>query len=281
MTHLIIGIHGLSNKPPAAALAEGWEQAIREGLKRNMDVHPTSLNFHSVYWADVMYDEPIENNPEPYHEAPGDGPLPIYEDSWRDVLRARAKDIGGSALDATKRWFGIDAVADEILEHKLEDLSRYYNEEDVRAELRGRLKNRLRRRDYRGVMVIAHSMGSIIAYDALRELGREEPDLHVDHFVTIGSPLGIPHVKLKMAEESDRLRTPSVVKRWTNMADRRDLVSLDTHLTDDYDANMDDVKVQDDLVVNGYVSPNGKENHHKSYGYLRAPELTRLIASFI
>ena len=63
-------------------------------------------------------------------------------------------------------------------------------------------------------MVVAHLMGSIIAYDALRNLGREPgTQIEVPHFVTIGSPLGLPHVKGKIIEERDydrKVRTPSL-----------------------------------------------------------------------
>ena len=60
-------------------------------------------------------------------------------------------------------------------------------------------------------MLIGHSMGSIIAYDVLRIVGRQTPLVPVDHFITIGSPLGLPHVKTKIYEENDLVRTPSVV----------------------------------------------------------------------
>lgn len=68
-------------------------------------------------------------------------------------------------------------------------------------------------------MVIAHSMGTIISYDVLREIGREHPGMTVEHYVTIGSPLGLPHVKKKISEENRLVRTPSIVRRWSNLAD--------------------------------------------------------------
>ncbi len=131
------------------------------------------------------------------------------------------------------------------------------------------------------LMVIAHSMGSIIAYDVLRALGRERHDIQVDHFITIGSPLGLPHVKYKIWNEYNLVRTPSIVQKWTNFSDRRDPVALDVHLSDDYAPNDYNVQVKDDLVINTYKSPKGDPNYHKSYGYLRAPELSQAIRAFI
>ncbi len=139
------------------------------------------------------------------------------------------------------------------------------------------------------IMLIAHSMGTIIAYDVLRDIGRAKPEFTVAEFVTIGSPLGLPHVKAKIIEERDydgsdaeRVRTPSVVARkWVNYADKRDPVALDTHFADDYGPNRSGVQVEDDLVLNGYVSPSGEPNYHKSYGYLRAPEVSEHILNFL
>ena len=93
-----------------------------------------------------------------------------------------------------------------------------------------------------------------------------------------------------------RVRTPSIVSQsWTNFADRLDPVALDSHLSDDYSENGKGIRVQDDLVLNDYRKPTkgksgtmemerdpeGKNNHHKSYGYLRTPELSELVKGFI
>jgi hypothetical protein len=76
-------------------------------------------------------------------------------------------------------------------------------------------------------------------------LGRRTPPLRINHFVTIGSPLGTPHVKMRIHQENDLVRTPGVVKRWTNFADRRDIVAVEAKLADDYEANDQGVKVVD------------------------------------
>jgi len=127
-------------------------------------------------------------------------------------------------------------------------------------------------------MLIAHSLGSIIAYDVLRVAGRTLPGLRISHFVTIGSPLGLTEVKEIVAAP---LRVPQCVARWSNFADPRDRVARwDTRLSNDYRPNSGGVTISDHLVVNGYLSPSGKSNPHKIYGYLRTPEVSELIASF-
>src|SRR5260370_10951669 len=120
---------------------------------------------------------------------------------------------------------GVDKVGDFVLERELQDLAAYYEDEHFRSTARQRLIDKLREHAGKRIMLIGHSMGSIIAYDVLRIVGRQTPPVPVDHFITIGSPLGLPHVKTKIYEENDLVRTPSVVGRWTNFADRRDVVA--------------------------------------------------------
>lgn len=274
MSNVIIGIHGLSNKPAEDTLADGWQQAMLEGLQKNRNTRLNSLNFHSVYWADVMYDDP-DPNPDAYKPAEP-GAIKRYKDSWLDYLRSQALDFGGDVIDSMKKLFGVDTAAEAVLEKKLPDLHRYYTEEAVRQELRRRLAKAVQDHQGKRIMLVAHSMGSIIAYDVLRELGRQDPAMSISHFVTIGSPLGLPHVKYKIMQESPLVRTPSIVQRWTNLADRRDPVAVDVYLKDDYEENFSGVKVTDDLVMNDWSGI-----HHKSYGYLRTPEFTDIVRSFI
>lgn len=282
MSYVILGIHGLANKPAASELEQGWRDALLEGLRRNLGNTEQKLEFNSVYWADVMYGSHLEPNEEPYVPAKGDGPLKTYRDGWWSDVVADVLAVGGEALDIAKRYMGVDSVADKVLEAKLQDLFKYYHEAAVRDKLHNRLRKALLDVEAnKRIMLIAHSMGSIIAYDVLRAIGRDAPNFAVDHFVTIGSPLGLPHVKNRIYEENHLVRTPTVVRRWTNFADRRDPVALDAHLKGDYAPNDRGVRVNDDLVINSYISPAGKANYHKSYGYLRAPELSEIVRAFL
>jgi len=305
MARKIIGIHGLSNKPEKNILENWWQQSIIEGLQKNCGLQNPEVSFRMVYWADLLYKNPQHNdehfsfdslyNDEPYLPA-RENALKEYKDSWRDDLRAGALDIIGSGADALKVHFGVNALADWLLSRLLKDLDFYYdNQRNIRNRagqpelarkvLRDELKEVLREEQGQELMVVAHSMGSIIAYDALRDLGQSDPDLAISHLVTIGSPLGLPHVKGKIIQERNydpEVRTPSIVNRsWVNFADKKDPVAMDVHLHDDYKENRHNVRVKDDLVTNDYVAPHGKANHHKSYGYLRTPEFSGLVKSFL
>lgn len=278
MSKIIIGIHGLANKPADEVLKKGWSDAMREGLKKNAGINITdkSFNFESVYWADVMYKKP-DTKYDGYKTA-NKGDIKRYEDGWFDTFRAWSSDKIDDVVDPLKNWLDIDVAANAVLKSKLKDLHAYYTDKTIREKLRGRFENAIIDNVKKGnrIMVVSHSMGTIIAYDVLRKLGKENKDFSIEHFVTLGSPLGLSHVKYMINKENHLVRTPSIVKKWSNLADRRDPVAADTHLSDDYQANDYDVKVGDDLVINDWGGI-----HHKSYGYLRTPEFTDLLKKFI
>lgn len=50
MANVIIGVHGLANKPPKAQLEKAWHAALLEGLVRNENRTPGSS---SHYGPDV------------------------------------------------------------------------------------------------------------------------------------------------------------------------------------------------------------------------------------
>lgn len=306
MSKVIIGIHGLANKPKQTLLSDYWRKSIAEGLQ-NVKVQNPQFKFVMVYWANYLYRHPMHDDPgyqfdnlynsQPYLPAKK---LKAYKDGWKDDLRQLTGKGLGPGVDWFKRKFGVDRLADTVLGGKLKDLDYYYQDKPVMAKdgkmkraknvLRQELIDTLGANKQHEIMLIAHSMGTIVAYDVLRILGHKGPKVAVKHFVTIGSPLGLPHVKQKIIEErkaegrpkAAKLRTPSLaVGTWMNYADKRDPVALDSHLQDDYGPNDSKVTVTDDLVSNDYVDLTDEPNHHKSYGYLRTPELSAHIKAFL
>ena len=296
-SRILIGIHGLSRKPEEAPHTLDWKRAICEGLVRNAaaNIKPDRLDFELVYWADWLGLAPLkpEEDTEPYSEVGGSGPFPSHQLRFTDTATRIALDTlaepidlakGAPSLDSIRRLVGLDDLGAALLQKRLVDLGTYYREKDKRDLLRKRLADKLTKHKDKRIMLVAHSMGSIVAYDVLRDLGRVEPDLVVEHFVTLGSPLGMPYVLKNIRTENPSARTPSMVRRWSNLADRRDPVAIDVHLRDEFEPNDRGVAVEDALVVNGYLAPPnppGKANHHKIYGYLRAPEFTQLVKTFI
>lgn len=306
MAKVIIGIHGLANKPPRQEHRDGWIAAIQEGLK-HLHLNPTfnpATQFVDVYWADLMYKNPLHYDKkfsfddlydeEPYLSAkPGE--LKEYLDGLSDILREKKDELLDN-LSGLGHKSPLDKAINYLVAKKLQDLAFYYDPEQMICDRAGTpdtaqqvLKNELRQvlleHQHDEILLLAHSMGSIIAYDVLRDLGQSHPGFKVKHFVTLGSPLGLPYVQHRIkTERKGDIRTPTAVShQWTNIADHRDKVALDAHLKDDFGPNASKVQVVDDLVCNSYRDSTkaAKENPHKIFGYLRAPEVSRLIDNFL
>ena len=64
------------------------------------------------------------------------------------------------------------------------------------------------------------------------------------------------------------------------MADPGDKVALDCGLADDHRPPPEGIRVQDDLIYNGYVDPSGKNDQHNSYGFLQSLALSDVVRGF-
>ncbi|KIZ15090.1 alpha/beta fold hydrolase [Streptomyces natalensis] len=117
--------------------------------------------------------------------------------------------------------------------------------------IRDVLKKALDGLDGGPLVVVGHSLGSVVAYEVLAELRRE-----VQLLVTVGSPLAITEVQDRLARPP---AVPSGVLTWRNASDLRDLVALDHTLRPEY-APADRIT---DLLVT-----NDSENHHNITQYL-------------
>jgi hypothetical protein len=301
MSKLIIGIHGLGNKPPQKVLKQWWKASIHEGLKAIG--HPgVFFQFELVYWADVLHPEPLdpalsdEKNPF-YIEFPY-VPATSIEKKEPNEFRKKVLDFLEKKMDKIflKRDLSVifSSITDIIIRRYFKDLDLYYsatcideNNEKVLAKdiIRSRLEDIIRKHRRKQILLISHSMGSIIAFEVLDRISN---DLKIDTFITLGSPLGQPYVMEKMFSELNdksvkppKLRTPdSIYKNWYNFADLEDKVAMNYGLSDDYDKNHSGIAPADKIVFNNYVY-NQKRNPHKSYGYLRTGDMAEVIYQFL
>ena len=152
-------------------------------------------------------------------------------------------------------------------------------QEDLRLILAETLSRNRRHR----IVLIAHSMGSLIACDVLYSL-----DFSIDTFITIGSPLGIPMFLEKMKKErrgavvsNRKIRAPeSISGQWLNLFDPRDEVGCHHRLEDYFAPNSRGVAPKDRIVTNDY-RVGRHVNPHKSYGYLRCREISEVLFRLI
>lgn len=86
-------------------------------------------------------------------------------------------------------------------------------------------------------VVVAHSLGTVIAYDCLKNVAACPS---IDAFFTVGSPLGLSEIQDGHDPAYSRLSAyPDATVRdsWTNYFDRLDPVALDASLANDYLSN--------------------------------------------
>ena len=257
MKKIIIGIHGLKNKPPREILEGWWKKSILEGFKNN-DLPEIGFQFELVYWADLNYEKPLDpkvtdkNDPlhleHPY--APATENKKFHED--RNFKR-KVLDKVETSLDKLflheKGIGGLETIVDLAIRNKFIDLDIYYHgkcrvnkQQIAKIEFRNRLVKILKKHRRKKIMLVTHSMGSIIAYDALTQ---EIPNIKIDTLITSGSPLGLPIILKKiLIEQHQKITknskpfTPQNIKKaWYNFSDLNDKITLNYNLADDYSAN--------------------------------------------
>jgi hypothetical protein len=298
MSKVIIGIHGLGNKPPIHILQKWWEMSIGDGLKAIHHPFPPQ-NFNLVYWANFIYPEPLDLKEQDkehplFLEDPYTPEVEIQEGE-PEPLQKRIRDYLEKQLDKLllneDLTINFSSITDFIIEHFFHDLDVYYssnlNDENrsnflVREAIREKLAATIRKHQHDEILLVAHSMGSIIAYDVMTQL---VPDISIDTLVTCGSPLGIPVIMSKIrAEQKDENKPLSVpeniTRRWYNLSDLGDRVAINYNLADDFQKNSLGISIIDKQVHNTYEY-GGKKNPHKSYGYLRTPEMAEILYNFL
>jgi hypothetical protein len=101
-------------------------------------------------------------------------------------------------------------------------------------------------------IIVAHSLGSVVAYEALHRFGRTPKWANVQTFVTLGSPLGIPNLifhQLKPAPDAGRGHWPANIVRWTNISDDGDVVALTKQLKPLFGGSLVDVAVSNEATA--------------------------------
>lgn len=287
---VIVGIHGLDNKPERSTLNQWWLKAMNEGLGRIRSKVEVS-NFELVYWADITYPTPLDME-DPY---------------FLDDVYTRAPDTvsySGTELIATSllskglqrvwHWVRGSKFSNRTFEWLDPLVRRYFQEVDIylfnsdpakRSRIRNRLMEVLWRFRRDEILLIGHSMGSVIAYDVLLS---EEEKFPIHTLVTLGSPLGFPYIAEKIAQAHQinvsipiRLPTPSsILDQWHNFYDATDVIALQHKLADIYMPNSRGIAPIDRQVVNDYVN-RGQRNPHNVFGYLRAKEFSQLLDTFL
>ncbi|MDF1567991.1 MAG: hypothetical protein RQ801_00985 [Spirochaetaceae bacterium] len=293
MKKIVVAIHGLGKQPSPSILKAWWKYAMKDGLRRR----PISL----VYWADIVHQgesgnwqkikqllkyrfsrHKIDSKLEGFKGFPLKRRLFRYLDAnLDDIFLTKDMDVRFKSL------------TDKVVRHFFIDLDAYYsvdqttlqqNGESAKEMIQSRLYRVLKKYQNREILLVAHSMGSIIALDVLN---RFESELSIHTLVSIGSPLGLPLVKSRIFQDQKSQdpkitmpHTPhNISVQWLNLTDPDDEVALDQSLSDDYGENKKGIGVRDVSIRSDYVL-EGKRYPHGAFGYLRSPQMSHILKGF-
>jgi hypothetical protein len=291
MAPTIVYVHGNGNKPAGDQLKDQWDRALfghPMGESSRMAYWaslrypnplpsgPAALSPPGAQEATVAAMETPEQfiaatlrevdlAPRPVAGGPGAGTLDVADplESWlRDMtFTAEALAGGDSAgppmaipsalpLPASLRKAAFRA----LVKVAFKDVHAYFFDgfgDRMRAVLQAELA------DLPGpVVLIGHSLGSIIAYDVLRDAANS--GLETPLFLTVGSPLAVTEIQDLVRTP---LQVPASVIAWHNASDSRDLVALDKTIRPEY--------TPADRCTDLFVV-NDSDNHHGIDEYLRA-----------
>lgn len=227
----VVGVHGVGNYQPdkeqnAAArhLSGVWTSALPAvlGGRMSLDV---------AYYADLLQPQGQQGSGSTLDDLdPFERELAGQWMTALDPPRGVSTGWGTASLRQYLAWLsqvrGIGKPLTEwFVTRFFKEVAAYLRHPDgtVRTSTRTRVVEAVERQ--RPEVVIAHSLGSVVAYEALWN----RPDLEVGLFLTLGSPLAMPHAVYHrlLPSPADRpAGRPPGVRTWVNLADPGDLVAI-------------------------------------------------------
>lgn len=286
MTRVIL-IHGINNEGKSEQIIrETWSDAIGRGFQKLGLPLPLGIEYHAAYYGDMLYEGTLSWGADDETAKPMgiDSPENDYADYQIAALYREfqaAHNISDEAVRSElnekddraatsmaggihKRWLkAIARALERILPSKGRNVARLFLRQASAYLERPGLKERIDDLVLDQVfddlgdescIVIAHSLGTIVAYALLRRLRHR---VRVKLLLTAGSPLGSKLVQ-------QRLGPPLVclpnVHRWINLTDPDDFVAIQNELNQStFGCN---------VIENVSNLDNGSEDAHSIERYL-------------
>ncbi len=263
----VVFIHGLDNKPESDYLHQLWKRKL--AFEDGPELDTFAVKSAMAYWADVLYPSP-DTNLAAYESAAGDveglagKPAPAVDlkglpqqdaDRVRRLAERLGVDAEAPAVDNPSEE-EVEAVRQErvpvpawlrkrIMSRFVRDAHHYFFNVEfsprpgesflVRDVLRKRFLDKVKAAAADApLVVVSHSMGTVIAYDCLMHV----PDCPaIDTLFTIGSPLGLDEVQdfFPAWSRDNGYPTAKIRNKWVNVFDPLDPVAgADPRLANDY-----------------------------------------------
>jgi len=289
----IIFVPGKNPKPPAEQHRDMLWRTLLEGIRRAepdiaINIEQYKDNFHLVAWNHAFYQKSRDTAQDlPWIDALLNQHGPTQQDmreasSWLLNLSRGLYNLADH-LPWLIHWLP------EATRKTIEETNHYFeNSNNIGYVIRGILKNILRPilKNNESVLIIGHSLGSVIIYDTLWELSHNETHSGKVDFFSLGSPLGLKFVqnKLQGRQFKKEKKFPDNIRHWTNLSSVGDITAVDRCIKDDFSDMLkyeliDSIEDHCEGIYNFYRDDKGL-NCHRSYGYLVNPAVGEIIAEW-
>ena len=149
------------------------------------------------------------------------------------------------------------------------------NENNYGSEIRQRIRQELAGPLERGddIMMLAHCVGSVFAYDLFSEMshvsGENSPKLHT--LVTLGSPLADNYVRSKLGNSvaaNSTMDYPNILINWFNVAAEDDFICHDETIANDFSDMLKNHVISqiEDYKIYNLAVRFGRSNPHSALG---------------
>jgi len=288
MTKVLL-IHGINNQNNSKQnIEKTWSDALRSGANTAGLTIADDVQFVAAFYGNVLFEETETWN----KNKPASSPMSVEspdEDYADDKVAALYLEFqqkysisdeqvsqeldAGDNLQAQKRmakgihkkWLkAIARALEKVLPSKGRKVARAFLSQAAaylhKPGLKEKIDDLVMTQIINGlptdekVVIISHSLGTIVAYDLMRRLRHQ---VKVKFLLTAGSPLGIDIVKRRLGPPLICL--PNVDK-WLNISDSEDFVALQTKLNG--------TTFGCDKIANIDQLDNGDEDAHDILKYL-------------
>lgn len=231
---VIIGIHGIAQQQLGRQqLRAAWRPALGDGIERACGHPVPEVPLDMAFYGDVFLDSDggqlTKGGPAgAWWEDLDASALTYLEEAAYEVLPEGAVELAEAqppkvrtrmpgflrAVDRTFPAGGVLAFGDLV------QVRRYLTEPDVKKRVDEAVSTRV---SAQCRVLMAHSLGSVVAFEYLRQ----HPGERLDLLVTLGSPLGLRLVRKLMphAEYGVAFGVPPQLRQWVNVRDLRDPVA--------------------------------------------------------
>ena len=252
---LLVHGRGMSDRDTAAT-RRMWQQALASGARM---VTPEPLiadrDVRVVWYADVLdprsgaYCEYAAGDPRARRARGDDADFRSFLGVMGGILGVVSSLVDESETTAQLRALAGDAAFVADAGKRCASEQRLATEID-RAKTEGR-----------PIVIVAHSLGAVVAYDYLSS--RRDSLPVVENLVTMGSMVGYPELRRLLigGAAGDSLARPRGVKAWVNLRNGQDVLAAP-------------LSVGRDIVT---TPPLDEPDPHELVGYLRASSAAREI----